>query len=116
MENKVALGAYGQRLAEDYLKRNGFSIIERNYRSPSGEIDLIVRDNFIMVFVEVKYRSSIAFGYPREAVNYRKQQKIRGAAMFYIMKKALVSEDYRFDVVEVLNENSPRITHIINAF
>ena len=117
MENNADVGAYGQKLAENYLKAHGFEIIESNFRCQSGEIDIIARDGCYMAFVEVKYRRSLAHGYPREAVGYYKQRHIRRAAQYYIMKKHLINQDFRFDVLEIVDiADNPEITLIKNAF
>ena len=117
MENKTDLGAYGQKLAEDYLKANGIQIIECNFRCQSGEIDIIARDGEYISFIEVKYRRSLAHGYPRESVGYYKQRHIRRVASYYIMLKHLKNQDFRFDVLEIIDQNNnPEITLIKNAF
>ena len=117
MENNVDLGAYGQKMAEGYLTANGFQIIDSNFRCQSGEIDIIARDGGYISFIEVKYRRSLAHGYPREAVGYYKQRHIRRAASYYIMKKRLSNQDFRFDVLEIIDiAGNPEITLIKNAF
>jgi len=117
MENKADLGTYGQKLAERYLCANGFQIIESNFRCQSGEIDIIAKDGGYISFIEVKYRRSLAHGYPREAVGYYKQRHIRRAAQYYIMKKQLINQDFRFDVLEIVDiAGNPEITLIENAF
>ena len=117
MDNNADLGTYGQKLAENYLKAHGFQIIERNFRCQSGEIDIIARDGGYISFVEVKYRRSLAHGYPREAVGFYKQRHIRRVAQYYIMKKHLINQDFRFDVLEIIDiTDKPEITLITNAF
>ncbi|MDR2649666.1 MAG: YraN family protein [Clostridiales bacterium] len=117
MDSNADLGAYGQRLAEDYLMANGFDIINRNFRCQSGEIDIIARDGEYIVFIEVKYRRSLSCGYPREAVGYYKQRHIRRTARYYIMYKQLSNQDFRFDVLEITDlTGNPMITLIENAF
>ena len=117
MESKSDLGAYGQKLAEDYLISYGFEIVERNFRCQSGEIDIIARDGGYISFIEVKYRRSLAHGYPREAVGYYKQRHIRRVALYYISIKRLHSQDFRFDVLEIVDiAGNPEITLIKNAF
>ncbi|MDR1559044.1 MAG: YraN family protein [Clostridiales bacterium] len=117
MDNKVEIGAYGQKLAEDYLTANGFGVMERNFRCRSGEIDIIARDGEYIAFVEVKYRRGLAHGYPREAVGYYKQRHIRHVAQYYIMYKRLNNQDFRFDVLEIIDlAGKPEITLIKNAF
>ena len=117
MASNTDLGAYGQKIAEDYLTANGFNIIERNFRCQSGEIDIIASDGGYISFIEVKYRRSLAHGYPREAVGYYKQRHIRQVALYYIMTKQLKNQDFRFDVLEIIDlANNPEITLIKNAF
>lgn len=95
------LGAYGEQLAEDHLKRNGLKIIERNYRAPGGEIDLIARDGRELVFIEVKTRTTDRFGTGAEAVTGNKQRRIANAAQVYLLDKRLHNTSVRFDVVAV---------------
>ena len=117
MYNNVEVGSYGQKLAERYLSDEGFCIIERNFRCRSGEIDLVARDGDYIVFIEVKYRRSLVHGYPREAVGYHKQRHIRRVAQYYIMIKNLNNQDFRFDVLEIIdNAENPEISLIKNAF
>ena len=117
MPNNIEAGMNGQQEAERYLIEKGVGIIERNYRIKSGEIDLIGQDGEYVVFIEVKYRSSLSFGYPCEAVNIKKQRKIIKTALHYINHKRLSHCGFRFDVVEILKQNgSLEITHIENAF
>ena len=117
MKNNADLGVYGQKLAEDYLTDNGFDIIERNFRCHSGEIDIIARDSGYISFIEVKYRRSLAHGYPREAVGFYKQRHIRRVALYYIMINHINNQDLRFDVLEIIDlDDNPEITLIKNAF
>ena len=117
MHNKIEKGLHGQLAAERYLSARGFRILERNYRLRSGEIDLIAWDNGYVVFIEVKYRNNLMYGYPRESVTAYKQRHIRQTALHYIQKHPNDECDYRFDVVEVLDLDGKReITHIENAF
>jgi putative endonuclease len=117
MANKIEKGMAGQREAEKYLTDKGFTVLERNYRLRSGEIDLIAKDNDYTVFIEVKYRSGLSYGYPCESVTLLKQNKIKKTALHYITTHSPDLCDYRFDVVEVLfNNGSNEITHIENAF
>ena len=117
MGTNTDLGAYGQKLAEKYLTDNGYKIVESNFRCQSGEIDIIARDGIYLAFIEVKYRRSLAHGYPREAVGYYKQRHIRRVAQYYIMVKHLNNQDFRFDVLEIIDtDGNPEITLIKNAF
>ena len=108
-------GNSGERIAEKYLKNIGYMIIEKNFSTDVGEIDIIAQDEDYLVFVEVKARADESFGFPAEAVNLRKQKKISMVASEYIKKRMLFGSNVRFDVIEVFfNENS--VNHIKNAF
>jgi putative endonuclease len=113
--NNVQKGNLGEDLATKYLITKGAYIIETKYKIKSGEIDIIARLNDEILFVEVKARSSIKFGYPSEAVNYKKQLKIISVAKYYILKNKLEHIKVRFDVIEVYLKNN-KINHIENAF
>lgn len=106
-------GAIGESIAEGFLVNKGYDIIERNYKNKIGEIDLIARHNNRIVFIEVKSRATAQFGYPREAVNFKKQQKIRRVAEVFLKSKGLLDSFVRFDVVEIL---AGEITHLESAF
>jgi len=115
--SKFRTGMRGQKEAEDFLRKKGFQVLERNYRLRSGEIDLIAQGGEYIIFAEVKFRTSASFGAPAESVNAAKQQKIIRTALHYIAAKNLPDQDFRFDVIEVV-ENSGRVfvNHIENAF
>ncbi|MBQ7324066.1 MAG: YraN family protein [Clostridia bacterium] len=98
--HKKVLGRKGEQLVEAYLKKQGCTILKRNYRTPFGEADLIVQDGDEIAFVEVKTRESFAFGMPAEAVNKRKQERYRKIAQFYWIR-AGEEPNARFDVAEV---------------
>ena len=108
------LGRYYEDMAADYLGKMGLSIIERNFYSKLGEIDIIARqgDN-CLVFIEVKYCKYASFGFPEEAVDAKKIKKIRDTALLYIEKKGLSYLDVRFDIVSILDKD---INWIIGAF
>ncbi len=111
--NKIT-GLKGEVEAKEYLVSIGYKILETNYRNKVGEIDIICKDNDVLVFVEVKRRESLKFGHPREAVNYYKQQKIRNVATVYLKYKGLYERcAIRFDVVDLVGDN---LTHLKNAF
>jgi len=80
MAAKDELGARGERLAERHLLRTGMTLLDRNWRCPQGEIDLVLRDGDEVVFVEVKTRSSVAFGHPLEAITAAKLARLRRLA------------------------------------
>lgn len=114
MENKRTVGREKEELAERYLKGLGYEILEKNFYSYAGEIDIIARDKEYLVFVEVKYRRSLSQGYAAEAVNVRKQQKIYHAARYYLYKNGFSDRTpCRFDVVAIQGD---AITLLKNAF
>lgn len=111
------LGNIGESLAVKYLKEQGFKNIKSNVRNKIGEIDIIAYDKQTLVFFEVKTRSSLAFGYPKEAVNIRKQNKIKNIALAYLKYNRLLETNIRFDVLEIIgNIQDYNINHIKNAF
>lgn len=116
---KKKLGNLGEEIASKYLINKGYLIIQKNFRTKFGEIDIIARDGRYLVFIEVKLRKSLNLGYPREAVDYYKQQRIRNLANLYLAKKRIKDAFIRFDVVEIMldeNENVKSIYLIQNAF
>lgn len=119
MSNKIK-GKYGEDLAVNYLIKNKYKIIERNYRfSRYGEVDIIALDKDTLCFVEVKTRSSDVFGTAFEAVTKTKLDKIRKCALFYIQNPECKFKNYRIDAVSVLlygdnTAKEPEITHIKN--
>ncbi len=113
---KKMLGRKGEDRAAAYLARQGYRILERNYTTPSGEIDVIAMEADTVVFVEVKTRTSDAFGAPELAVNTRKQQRMIRAALGYIKYKKLHQVPCRFDVVAISAGNDQGVELIRNAF
>lgn len=114
MENRRKTGAEYERKTAEYLERLGWKLLERNYRCRTGEIDLIARDGRTLVFVEVKYRRSRAYGNPAEAVDGRKQYTICRVSDYYRMTHG-ISEDQpcRFDVAAIEGDE---VCLIRNAF
>lgn len=112
--NKRTVGTKYEQKAADYLALAGYRLIEKNYRCRVGEIDLIAVQGSYLVFVEVKYRSDTKAGYGYEAVDWRKQKKIRRTALWYLTEKKIpASQPCRFDVVSF---NAEEITLIQDAF
>ncbi|HFQ82117.1 MAG TPA: YraN family protein [Desulfobacterales bacterium] len=99
---RLSLGREGERLAGLYLQKSGYRIIERNFRFRGGEIDIIARQGEYLVFVEVKTRSTLAYGVPAAAVDVRKQWQIIQTARFYMAKHHIKEVAMRFDVVAIL--------------
>ena len=112
-------GDIGEKFTERYLKKNGYKILERNYRQKCGEIDIIAQKGEYIIFTEVKTRAANFIARPYEAVDRRKSSRIRKTAAMYIAEKQL--DDYfRFDVSEVFTEPENGkvidINYIENAF
>jgi putative endonuclease len=114
--SRFQLGQMGQEAAERFLKRKGLLLLERNFRTRRGEIDLIMRDQATVVFVEVKTRSSHAFGTPLAAVDPEKQRRLSVLALHYLQRQRLSHIPARFDVVGVAFEQREEIQWIQNAF
>lgn len=118
MSNKT-LGNYGESLARQHLKSQGYRILEENFRNKLGEIDLIALDGKTICFVEVKTRQSLDQGQPYEAVNLRKIRKLSQMATVYLKYKYnSVEIPARFDVISIVRDKTspPSIKHIKNAF
>lgn len=111
-----ALGKAGEGQAALFLQKAGLVIVERNFRTRSGEIDLIARDKKELVFVEVKTRSGTAFGSALEAVDARKCRQIVRVATEYLVKNGGFDQPARFDVIGILLADPIHIEHIKNAF
>lgn len=112
--NTRKIGADYEEKAAAYLEKNGYRILERNFRCRTGEIDLVARDGRYLVFVEVKYRANAALGSALEAVGPRKQAVIRQTAAYYMLLHHLPSDTpCRFDVAGITGEE---IVLIRNAF
>ena len=116
--NKRKIGAYYEAVAARFLEMQGYQLIERNFRCRSGEIDIIARDTAdgSLCFVEVKYRSTLQYGYPGEAVGAAKQKKIRDVSRYYILThREYAGEDLkcRYDMVEIVGD---KIRVLKNAF
>lgn len=110
-------GDRGEKIALEYLIGKGYTLVERNYRTRFGEIDLILRSGNTLVFAEVKLRRGSEFGGPLEAVTPNKQARIRGLAEGYLADAEPEFEDVRFDVVGILETGRGReIQHVPHAF
>jgi putative endonuclease len=110
------LGEEGEERAAGFLSRRGYKILERNYRTPVGEIDLIALHRGTVVFVEVKTRTNEAFGAPELAVTPQKQRRMIKAALSYIKRGKLHQVPCRFDVVAISSATERELELIENAF
>ena len=110
------LGLKGEKLAIEYLEKNGYLIVEKNYRYRKAEVDIIARKDTILVVVEVKTRSSNYFGNPQDFVNPKKIKLLVSAIDNYVVKRDLDVE-IRFDIIAILrNKEIYNIHHIKDAF
>lgn len=114
MNNKEK-GDFGEKVVVNYLLLKGVKILEKNYRLKIGEIDIIVKMEDEIIFVEVKLRFNIKFGYFCEFVSFKKRKKIIGVVSYYIIKNNLNNIFIRFDVIEVYLLEK-RINYIMNVF
>ncbi len=117
-KNKIELGKKGEKIAAEYLNKNGYKILEMNYRCKLGEIDIIANKKNTYVFVEVKTRRNLRFGYPAEAINVKKRQHMLRTAQYYIQIFHLTNRNFRFDAIEIYFSDTepPKINHIQNIF
>ena len=113
-----ARGQSAEELAATYLAERGFQVLERNWRTRLGEVDLIVQKGALLAFVEVRFRKSIAFGTPEETVTKAKRRKVILAAFEYAGSRRLLERRViRFDVVAVVpGRDAPNILHLEDAF
>jgi len=111
------IGQTGEKAAAQFLCRNGYTLLEQNYRAPFAEIDIIAKEGNCICFIEVKTRTSLKRGLPRESVHHVKQQKIISGASFYLKEKKIFNHQVRFDVIDIIfTSETPEITLIRNAF
>ncbi|UCH52535.1 MAG: YraN family protein [Pseudomonadota bacterium] len=111
-------GEAAEATACQHLKQQGMTVVARNYRSPHGEIDLIMQEDQTLVFVEVRYRRSLGFGHPAETIDARKQQRLRATAEHYLQRQPRGSKQAcRFDIVAVSADgDTTRVEWVANAF
>ncbi|HAG50953.1 MAG TPA: YraN family protein [Deltaproteobacteria bacterium] len=114
---RIDIGKRGETLAISFLKKNGYRIIESNFRCRYGEIDIIAQDGKTVAFIEVKTKTSNRFGSPTQAVDSRKQRQVSKTALAYISQKRLTNYSARFDVVGInIKGSNSEIELIKNAF
>lgn len=113
------LGQFGEDKACDYLIKNNYIILDRNFRCSQGEIDIIAKDvkKNELVFIEVKTRSNFKYGVPSEAVTNMKKRHFISASKYYLFQKNIKNTFIRFDIIEIFpKNNSFQINHIIQVF
>jgi len=113
---RLQLGAWGEEQAALYLLKNGYRILERNLRTPVGEIDLICQKRKLLVFVEVKTRRSHDFGWPQEAVGRNKKRHLIRTAQWYLAQHNCRGMDMQFDVISIITIGGQiEIEHLRNV-
>ncbi|CAH9019337.1 YraN family protein [Candidatus Nitrosacidococcus sp. I8] len=118
MSKNTNRGIQAERLACDHLLAHGLSLIQRNYRCPYGEIDLIMEDRDSLIFVEVRYRTHDSFGSALESITTTKQHKIIATAQHYLQQMKIIDKPCRFDAIGITpkQETNSRIIWLVNAF
>lgn len=107
------IGKFGEDEAEKYLRKKGYKILERNFNCRCGEIDIIALENNEIVFIEIKARASLKYGYPSEAVTKYKLKHIYKTAEYYLYTRKLQNQNTRIDVIEVyIKNNQVIINHL----
>ena len=117
MKYKKKLGEWGELRAKNYLIEKGYHILSLNFSIRSGEIDIIALKQDYLVFTEVKTRTNTNYGPPQAAVGYRKQEKIKNIAQYYVNLNDYQEYKIRFDVIAItINNQHHNLKHFINAF
>ena len=113
----LVFGKNSEEIAAQFLLSKGYRILERNYRTPRGELDIIAVDGDAIVFVEVKARRGMGFGEPVWAVDRKKQQHLIKASLFYLARKRIQNRSCRFDIVVIqeTRDGKRKIDLIYNA-
>ena len=113
---RQSLGKWGEDLAAQYLSQAGYKILDRNVRTPYGELDLIASQGEDLVFIEVKTRASTSLGPPEISVSKAKQEHLTSAVLAYLQTHPEVHQDWRIDVIAILQlpNQSPQIEHFEN--
>lgn len=118
MRAKDAVGAYGERVAVRHLQDSGLRVLDRNWRCPDGELDIVAADGAVIVFCEVKTRSSLDYGDPAEAVVGAKAARIRRLAVRWLAEHEVGWRSVRFDVVTIVRQprGGAAVRHLPAAF
>ena len=111
------LGQWGETLAAGYLTQKGYTLLDRNVRTPHGELDLVARRGAVLVFVEVKARTSTVYGHPEESITPTKQAHLLASAAAYLQAHPDLDGDWRIDVIAIRQRKGqkPEIIHFENA-
>ncbi|MFQ6001394.1 MAG: YraN family protein [Anaerolineae bacterium] len=115
-EWRRSLGRRGEELAASYLEKEGYLILQRNYRSGAGEMDIVAQDGDCLVFVEVRARSTREYGTPEESITPSKAQRLIKVAQGYLQEQGDSAREWRIDLVAIhWSGDSYRLNHIVNA-
>jgi putative endonuclease len=109
---RKATGALGEKYARDFLKKKGYRLVETNYRCPHGEIDIIARHKDSLVFIEVRTKTSLAFGSPEESISFTKRNHMRATAFQYIQSHQDLPEQWSIGLVAVELDQSGKVSRI----
>ena len=118
-QQRINIGKQGEILAQTYLRKQDYILLQKNFRCKLGEIDIIAKDKEVVVFIEVRTKTSTTYGPAYNSVTYSKQKQVKRVALFYISKYNLVNTQFRFDVIGItlnLQTGQHQIDHIQNAF
>ena len=114
--NKIQLGKFGEKIAANYLKHKGYQVVTQNFYTREGEIDLICEKDKVVIFVEVKTRTNLNFGWPEEDVTDEKLEKIASACEKYLMENKIKSE-WQIDIISIVinrDAQKAKINHFQN--
>jgi len=115
---RQSLGHHGESVAAEFLEKKGYTILERNWRTPYGEIDLIAMEKNVVTFVEVKTRASSSLGPPEISITPRKEEHMRNAAEYFIQQHPELVNDWRIDAITIqiqADGSPPLIDHFENV-
>ena len=110
-KRKIQLGKFGEKIAADYLENKGYVVLTKNYYTRDGEVDLICQKKNVIVFVEVKTRTSLAFGWPEEAVTDKKLEKLALAAEKYL-KEHNIQAEWQIDIISIVLDKQKRLARL----
>jgi len=105
-------GALGEKIAQDFLKKRGYRIVETNYRCRRGEIDIVARKKDCLIFVEVRTKRSLEFGSPEESITQSKMSRMRASAAYYRQSHERLPESWRIDLVAVVLDKMGKPTRV----
>ena len=117
VDARKKLGYRGEKIAANFLRRQGYQIIEKNYHSRLGEIDMVAKENESIVFVEVKTRRSKTYGYPEESITSLKRVHMINASQAYLVENPELGGNWQIDVISIrqVKPESSEIIHFENA-